>query len=640
MENTRKLIYILMSLMTISFYSFHPVIATAADQNVEPAAEAAQAGETGNEAEAEQTGEPNVEAEAMQAVETDIDMEAGQAAEPSADAVSEQTVSTGEALIEWLEAHRNIGGTVKLADHVVLEGTYSFCPDGLDMPAVFVDTDRYTITVTGTVELMSDSHLTFSGQPEGKGIFYVASGGMLSMAGVAVRSGQCAMWQEEGAGLAAGDCQISGSVHYADTPFVVDMESPCIIVEKEQTLMEVLPEQIKCTVNRQGKTGEYEQVFLAWNLEGTEKKQEERRRFQMQGSFLNASSAKPPQCTVVYNDYPLTFTDVRAFVQGGAYLFQGWYTRPEEAGAVTVTSQYSFDGEKWISCEETTEDSFLVIVPADVYGGEAQSDIYIRLKWDDGGILYFSNVLRYSADDLDDVQDIGGSRGGGTSIVNLPEKPHKSSGDKPAEDEKPSSGGTGGTDSGDVGGGNAESADGAQAPDAEPQMADAGQPQGTAPQMAAAGQSAGAEPQTTDAGQPVGAEAEGADIGQPIKAEPERADGGQPTEAGPQTAEGGQSAGTEPQTAGDGQLAEAEPEAAAAGQSAETELKNDSTVENSPGREESADDGGAYLRMTEQTSREEVRRGRRIAFVAGFVLLSAMTGIAAFYVHSRLGTKR
>ena len=636
MKNTRRKIYLLMIMMVISFYSFVPVNAMAADQIEEPAAEAvqatdteaqaAQAAEMDSEAEAAQATETDGEAEAAQAAETDgeaeaaqavdTEAEAGQTAKSAADAYSGQTVSTGCALIEWLEAHRNIGGTVKLADNVTLEGIYSFCPDGPDMPAVFVDTDIYTITVTGTVELMSDSHLTFFGQPEGRGVFYVAPGGMLSMAGVAVQSGRCALWQEEGAGLAAEDCQISGDVHYADTPFVVDMESPCIIVEKEQTLREVLPEQIACTVNRQGKIGSYEQVFLTWNQEGTERQQEERRRFQMQGSFLHVVSAKPPRCTVVYNDYPLTFTDVRAFAQGDAYMFQGWYTRPAEAGTITVMSQYSLDGENWISCEETTEDSFFIIVPAKACGTYARSDIYIRLKWEDNGILYFSNLLRYSANDLDDVQDIGGSRGGGTSIVNLPGKPHKNTGDTTSEDEKSTSGGTGGTDSDNVDGGNAGTAGDGQASYTEP---------------GAAGNGQSVEPQ------PAATEAAG---GQPAGVEPKTTDGEQPAEAKPETSEGGQPAETEPEELSGRQPLEEEPETVSTEQPADTELKSDNTVGNSPTGNESADSGEAYLRIKEQTSREEVRPGRRIAVAAAFVLLSAITGTAGFYVRSRQGTKR
>ena len=117
-----------MIMMVISFYSFVPVNAMAADQIEEPAAEAvqatdteaqaAQAAEMDSEAEAAQATETDGEAEAAQAAETDgeaeaaqavdTEAEAGQTAKSAADAYSGQTVSTGCALIEWLEAHRNI----------------------------------------------------------------------------------------------------------------------------------------------------------------------------------------------------------------------------------------------------------------------------------------------------------------------------------------------------------------------------------------------------------------------------------------------------------------------------------------------------------------------------------------------------
>ena len=351
----------------------------------------------------------------------------------------EESVSTGPALVEWLESHKNTGGTVRLADHVTLDGEYCYCPDGLNMPAVFVDTDQYTITVTGMVEFISDNHLTFSGRPDGKGIFYVAEKGMLSMQGITVESETRALWQEEGAGLAVSDCRTAGSIHYAEKPFVVEPDPVCVVVERGRTVNDALPECLRCRVNRQGEISSDDSVPLVWNLEGTERQQEERLRFQAQGVFSQAASAEPVRCTVVYNDYPLTFEEVRASMYGNCYIFKGWYTMPKEESPYTLISEYSFDAENWFVSNEAMVDGtyadFVIVVDDGRFDRAAHPYIYIRLQRNDNGTRYFSNVLCYAADNLDCVEDIGGSRGGGTSIIDPPDELREETGDSSPEEE-------------------------------------------------------------------------------------------------------------------------------------------------------------------------------------------------------------
>ena len=388
--------------------------------------------------------------EPEQNVESAAGTEVELATEPEPD-----SVSTGTALVEWLELHKNTGGTVKLADHVIMDGTYNYCPDGANKPSVLVDTGQYTITVTGEIDFLSDNQLTFSGQPDDKALFCVAEKGMLSMQGVAVESGQYALWQEEGAGLVVGGCRILGNIHYADTPFVVYQDAVCVVVEKEQTLHDVLPEQIICTVNRQGKLSYNEQVPISWELAESSKQQEQRRRFRLQGSFVQAASVEPALCTVAYNDYPLTFTEVRAAVSGSWYTFKGWYTKPEKSLPITVISEYSFDGENWIvNDEEYVTDpkaSFLIAFKCDPCDLAAHPNIYIRLQWNDNGTPYFSNILCYAAGNLECMEDIGGSRGGGTSITNPPDEPQISAGTAAPEKEEPSDHANRDNDSGNTG---------------------------------------------------------------------------------------------------------------------------------------------------------------------------------------------
>lgn len=583
--------------------------ATAPEELEEPgeAAESGQAVEPDAAVESEETGEPGEAAESGQTVEPDAAVEAEETAESVAVTGLEQknepvpdSVSTGQSLIEWLESHKNCGGTVKLEDHLVLEGDYSFCPNGIKAPEIFVDTGPYTITVAGEIELMSDGRLIFKGQPDGRGIFYIAEKGVLSMTGIVVESSQCALWQEEGGGLVLDSsqiCQISGSIHYADTPFVMYQRSGCILVEKGQTVNDVLPLQIKCTVNRQGRLYHDEPIALSWNLEGTEKQQKKRRRFKLQGSFLGAASMEPALWTVVYNDYPLTFTDVNASVRGSLYTFHGGYTVPEEELPITVMSEHSFNGKDWIMYEKTevknTDPGFYIAFKLEPSDMEVHSRIYIRLQGMSDGTRYFSNVLCYTADDLDDMEDIGGSRGGGTSIVNPPDQPEENKSDADsAEDTVQNENGS--TDSGNIG----------SEPVSDPKSA-AGESNDTIPDGGPLSDTAvpvqDKEPES-DTEQPFSTQYSDAGIEQPSYAE----------------------AKTDCQ---------------------EVIHRNESDVSENIEETVAAlsiygEDNAGFDQGNAEVLHPDSHRNRNIVIAAGFVLLSSIAGIIGFYVHSRLATNR
>ncbi len=569
MKNRCKFLFILVFVIAILFYRVDFVVAMAEEENTGP--ELIEESAAGVEAEPgeEPVIEPEPEQESIE--------------EPAAAPDPEQTISSGEALVEWLEAHKNTGGTVKLVDHVVLDGEYSFCPNGINRPSVYVDTDKYTITVTGEIELLSDDHLIFSGHPDGKSIFYVAEKGMLSMEGVAVESESCALWQEEGAGLVVSDCHISGSIHYADTPFVIYQNSVCVIVEDGQTLNDVLPTQIKCSVNRQGDVSNNEWVPLSWSLEGTEKQQAERQRFELQGSFLHAVSAGPVQCTVVYNDYPLTFTDVKASIIGSLYTFQGGYTKPKEALPITVISEYSFDGESWLTYEEKIVTDiyagFFIAFSSEQHDRAAHSNIYIRLQWNDNGTKYFSNVLCYAADDLESAEDIGGSRGGGTSIINPPDEPQKNISSTPAKDENPIHSENPDTDSDNV---VAEALSGTA--QTETRDFDSGS------DVANNGQSSSAQISNTNIESSSYAELPDTDAPQPLYTETSETDEEQVLYA-------------------------------------QTPDSNEKRVLVS-------------AQINTQTLHADTCKSNPIVIVLGFVLLSVIVGAVGFYVHSRSGTNR
>ncbi len=532
--------------------------------------------------------------------ESTVESETEQNTEPVA-LPAPDYVSAGPALIEWLEAHKETGGTVKLSDHVVLDGYYSYCPDGMNRPDVFVDTDKYTITITGEIELMSDDHLIFSGQPDGKSIFYVAEKGVLSMTGVAVESGQCALWQEEGAGLVIEDCHIKGNIHYADTPFVIDQDIVYVVVEKEQIVNDVLPTEISCTVNCQGQIKRHESLPISWNLEAYEKQQEERLRFQIQGSFLEAASVEPAQCTVAYNDYPLTFLEVRAADDGTRYTFRGGYTKPEEALPITVISEYSFDGENWNVYDEEyvthTEAGFFIGFRSEECDRAVHPNIYIRLQWDDNGTQYFSNVLCYAADNLENVEDIGGSRGGGTSIINLSEDPEEKTDSNSDNAQSETSSDTN----------QAESGDGDSGSDAANDE-----------------QSLNTEAPNVNAGQPQNAESLNSNADSLQYPEPKASNTDRSSHSETKTATDVRHADTTEITenidSSDSDIYQKE-EAVAA-----ISVKNG--------------DGADLPQMKEQTLRSDIRESNAMIIATGFVLLSVLAGITGFYIHSRLGTNR
>lgn len=345
------------------------------------------------------------------------------------------TVSTGPELVSWMESHIGLGGTVSLAADITLSDTWYFVPHRRQ-PAIIVDTNGFSITVTGEITFLSDDRLTFYGTPDEKGVFRVAAGGLLFMercaieekaAGSTKDAGGYVLVQEEGAGLVVQNCTISGDIRYAKMPLVIYNTPVTAVASPGQEAVDVLPSVIVSQVIRNGQKYFGEEIPVTWETAGTEKVQQERRRFTVQGTFQGAVSLEPPVCTVVYNDAPLTFTDVSASLSYSVYVFQGGYTKPEEKLPIHVAMEYSFDLNNWIlydteSVSDVEELFFIGIAKAD-WDISANPYIYIRLRCSDDGEEIYSNVLRFAVDDLSKVEDQGGNRGGGTAIVNPPKEP-------------------------------------------------------------------------------------------------------------------------------------------------------------------------------------------------------------------------
>ena len=329
---------------------------------------------------------------------------------------------------------------------------------------------------------------------------------------------------------------------------------------------------------------------MSWNLEGTETQQAERQRFELQGSFVHAASAEPVQCTVVYNDYPLTFTDVQASIIGGQYTFQGGYTKPEEALPITVMSEYSFDNESWVTYEEKKVNNvyagFFIAFRSEQRDKAAHSNIYIRLQWNDNGTQYFSNVLCYAADNLESAEDIGGSRGGGTSIVDPPDEPKESTSSTPAKDENLTKKGNSDTHS------NTDKTE-ALSGTAQTENGDSDSGSGVANNE----QSPSAEIPDGNTEQLPNAKLPGIDAGQ-IDIDADRL------------------LYTEPLDTNKDQLIYAQA----------PDINEEQVL--------------VSAQINAQTLQTDTRQSNRIVIVLGFVLLSVFAGAAGFYVHSRSGTNR
>lgn len=447
MKNRKKL-FILPTLIIIFllYLSDRMTVSASVQSNTGPVTEPEKRlpGESAVEPETELPGESTVEPEAEPPEESAVEPETGLPeeaaaepdtgqsleadAEPFAEPAEESDfVSTGTELEAWLKSHKETGGLVELTGDIVLDESCAFVWTG-SSPAehIVVETAGHTITVSGRAEFWSNAYLTFRGLEDEYGIFHVMEGGMLSLSGVIVESGQYgerpsesaaqyALWQEEGSGLVIRDCRIAGNVHYANTPFVMYKNSTYAVVEEGQTAEDALPSEMRCSVNYQGQVSNNKPVQVTWHLSGTEEQQEKRLRFLVQGSFSHAASEMPPVCAVVYNDYPLTFTKVETHAGSGSYIFQGGYTLPGNLLPMTLTSEYSFDGVNWIVYDEAAvpddAGTFLIGIQSEQWDTEAHPYLYIRLQGEYNGAHFFSNVLRYTAGNLEAVEDCGGDRG-------------------------------------------------------------------------------------------------------------------------------------------------------------------------------------------------------------------------------------
>lgn len=355
------------------------------------------------------------------------------------------TAATGEELLDWLYENEDVGGTLTLTEDIFLQDVSYTGYQGA--PPITIDTGEFSIRATRDVAIISNS-LTIRGSGDGQGVLRACTGGKLALSYLTVEADEgLAIFQEEGAGFASDNCTIKGDIRYADAPFAWRWKQGLAVVKPDGLAADSMPASLEVLVNRNGGTGSWEEIPVTWELEGHEDAQKGRQRFTVRGTLKGMMSATAPACTVVYDDYPLTFLNVSGEKLSGGrgyiYQFQGKFSMPEDRLPIIVVQEYSFDGTDWRLFEEkdfpSVNISFKVKISARDWDTENNPDIFIRMRWDDEGTMYYSNVMSFAADNLAEGQDRGGNRGGGTDITDPPTVPNPD----PPEGDNSDGGGNG-----------------------------------------------------------------------------------------------------------------------------------------------------------------------------------------------------
>ena len=212
-----------------------------------------------------------------------------------------------------------------------------------------------------------------------------------------------AVFQEEGTGFILDTLEntsVAGTVHYAEQPFVWEWEPALAVVKPGETLDDkMLPAAISACINHNGTNiYPYEDVPVTWDLSGHGEDQKLRRRFAVTGEFEGMASQTAPGCTVVYDDFPLTFLEVNAVkmegTYGDTYRLRGTFSKPEDRLPITVAQEYSFDGKNWTLYQEKTvttlSSGFSITLFAGTEDLERYSELFIRLSWNDDGTMSVS----------------------------------------------------------------------------------------------------------------------------------------------------------------------------------------------------------------------------------------------------------
>ena len=364
-----------------------------------------------------------------------------------------EAVSSGEELMSWLDDNQK--GSVQLTADIVIE---DFIYSHLSKEPLKIDTGEFSITFTGKVIIQTFGGITIVGSSTQDGILRVAEGGCLSLIdspanpqGIIVdcKTG-ISIYQEEGAGLYTEGNVVATDIHFAKTPFIMYWTSyeDTVIALKEQNASDVLPAEFHGKVVSNGYVVDQD-VEIIWNLDSHEESEADRLRFNVTGSISGYGYGNNivPVCTVVYDDHPITFTGITAEKTPRNYVLLHCKFINHAPPNTVITPEYSFDGETWevFEYQEIISDTRLVYIfnASDAsddhcitWDTSVNPNIYISLSYTDGERNQYSNTIQFSYENLDEVNDSGGSRGGGEDII-PPIDPAPEPDPEPEPDSKP-----------------------------------------------------------------------------------------------------------------------------------------------------------------------------------------------------------
>ena len=344
-----------------------------------------------------------------------------------------ETIATEDELLDWLS--NNQQGNIELTNNIEIENLsyvhYS-------KQQVNINTKEFSIIINGEVSIASFGGINIFGNNTQQGILTVNEGGNLSVIdsvdddnlGIVIdnKSGFSA-YQEEGSGLLIGGNVTANNIHYATAPFISYWyeTGDTLLVSKDQIAADILPKSLNASVIFNGKINDQE-INVLWDLENHGDKEKKRLRFTTSGIIEGYSLYEKPVITVAYDDYPITFKDIRVEKNPkDLIVIKCNYTNPilEDAN---VISEYSFDGKNWKNFESSEAQVYASYVYLFNAGDQVFDDviswdtkvnpyIYISLYYNDGHTNQYSNTIQISYNNLQDVNDIGGGRGGGEVII-------------------------------------------------------------------------------------------------------------------------------------------------------------------------------------------------------------------------------
>lgn len=269
-----------------------------------------------------------------------------QAEELPQEDVQWESASTWEELQVWLLEHESVGGNIKLTQDIAMTGEffYSRFFSGMDEPGeVCIDTGAYHLLAEGDIQFAGGPRFTITGDGE---VLRVAKAGRLKMTAIAIenRTGDCAIYQEEGGTLCVGGgTTVQGEIHYAELPVATAYPYVEVMVPEAGNLTDYLPSTIYAYYNYQGCDSSSE-MSVEWDLEAFQPQIADRQRFCLSGQIVGASQMIAPTAEVVFFDRDITFSEVMFYEYKTSTLLSfDYYCR----GKLEPQLYYSYDQETY-----------------------------------------------------------------------------------------------------------------------------------------------------------------------------------------------------------------------------------------------------------------------------------------------------